>query len=289
MDEDKKFTQEEIEKAYDYIQSLKNYDYVNYHGGEPWKPHRNFNDFKLTYKDLKIKKKEFEELKHCMESVWYFCDTIFLGDNAEEDDLHVLDYCFHGERMNWKVGDEYWLVFNFACKRFEIRKADPNKWTPLEKTFVNDDLELRFKLGYVIYGEEENILLHEDYKNVKVKYVQDFGVNSFPDRIELHIHNLDERDNDLSNHYQIFDYYIHKSSFCKDGYNKELEDLVYSFHFKEDKALNILNNSFLRGVRHYGLYKKDEKEDMNKVYDMFLKYSHQLKFYQAHQNKGKRK
>lgn len=284
MDEKEKV----IQKAYDYIQSLKNYDYVEYTGGEMWKPHRNFKDFKLTYKDLKIKKKEFDDLKRCMESVWHFCDTIFIGDEAEEDNYHVLDYCFHGERMGWKSGDEYWLVFNFACERFEIRKADPEKWTPLDKIIVNDDLELRFKLGYVLKDESKFLFLHKDYKKVKVKYIQDFGVNSFPDRIELHLHNMDERDQDLTSYSQILNYYIHKSPIYKDGYNKELDEMVYSFHFEEDKAIDILKNSFFRGSRYYNLYNENEKEDMDKVYETFLKYSHQLKFFQAHQNKRKK-
>ena len=286
-----KYSEEELKEAYDYIQSLKNYDYVDYCGGEMWKPHRSFKDFKLTYKDLKIKKKEFEELKHTMESVWHFCDTIFLGDNAEEDDIHVLDYCFHGERINWKAGDEYWLVFNFAFKRFEIRKADPKKWTPLEKMYVNNDLELRFKLGYIIEDDDKLRLDNESYKdkNVRYKFVKEFGVNSFPDRIEIHINGLNDEDNELTNYYQILDYYMHFSSFCKDGCNEELFDIISDFHFQEYLALEKLNNSFKFKWRTYNLYDKNEKEDMQKVYDTFLKYSHQLKFYQAHQKRKKNK
>lgn len=288
--ENENVTEEQLEKDYQYIQSLKNYDYVDYFGGEMWKPHRKFKDFKLTYKDLKIKKKEFDELTDCMESVWMFCDTIFLGDNAEEDDIHVLDYCFHGERIGWKEGDEYWLVCNFAFNRFEIRKADPNKWIPLEKMYVNKDLELRFKLGYIIEDDNDFRLNHDDYKNVKFKFIQTFGVNSFPDRIELQNIGLADEDNEYTNYHQILDYYIHKSSFCKNGFNKELFDFIYDgFHVNEYLILKRLhNNARFKACRTYNLFKENEQEDMNKVYETFLKYSHQLKFYQAHQNRKKK-
>ena len=36
----------------------------------------------------------------------------------------------------------------------------------------------------------------------------------------------------------------------------------------------------LDGIRHYNLYDENEKEDMQKIYDDVLRYSHQLKFFQ---------
>lgn len=272
---------DELEKIYDQIQSLKNFDYVFYCGGEYWKPHRTFNDFKLTHEDLKIEKDDFENLKESLEHVWYFCDTIFLEDIAEEEDIHVLDYCFHGERMGWEVGDEYWLIYNFACKRLEIRKADTQKWTPLEKFFVNNDLELRFKIGYFVDNDPNNLkITHEDYENTPIKYVQNFGVNSFPDRIEISLNSFG--DEDLTSIYQIFDYYIHRSSFNENGYNNELDDVIYDLYFNENKMINKLTENHFKYKKRkiYNLYVKNEVEDMNKIYEMVLKYSHQLKFYQ---------
>jgi hypothetical protein len=274
---------DELEKIYDHVQSLKNFDYVFYCGGEYWKPHRTFNDFKLTHEDLKIEKDDFENLKESLEHVWYFCDTIFLEDIAEEENIHVLDYCFHGERMGWKVGDEYWLIYNFACNRLEIRKADTQKWTPLEKFFVNNDLELRFKIGYFVDNDPNNLkLTHEDYENVPIKYVQNFGVNSFPDRIEISLNGFGEEDEDLTSIYQIFDYYIHRSSFNENGYNNELNDVIYDLYFNENKMIHELNENYFKYKKRkiYNLYVKNEVEDMNKIYEMVLKYSHQLKFYQ---------
>ncbi len=280
---------EQLQKNYEYIQSLKNYDYVNYHGGEPWKPHRNFKEFKLTNKDLKITRKQFKDLKEMLESVWYFCDSIFLEDRAEEDDLHVFDYCFHGERMGWKEGDEYWLVFNRAVRRFEIRKADVNKWTPLDKFFINEDLELRFKLGYIIDNNDKYRFRHEDYKDVKYKFIQNFCVNSFPDRIELSFFTgADDKDEECTSCYQILYYYMHFSPLYKDGFNKELFDDENNESISDLIILNELRKSCsCFDSRYYNLYKEDEHEDMQKVYEDVLKYSHQLKFYQAHQKRKK--
>lgn len=254
----------DAQELYDYIQSLKDYDFVEYFGGERWKDDRSFKDFKLTHKDLHITKKHLDDLMYVLEhQVWPFCDTIFLQDRAEDDE-HVLDWCFHGERMGWKAGDEYWLVFNWARQRLELRKANPKKWTPLDKYIINDDLELRFKLGYI-------------YKGDKVKYLQDIGINSFPDRIEIHFNGTTKADSKFHSIMQIFDYYIEKSD-----YNADLEHALKPFfdldHIEVQSALDKLPFYFAK--RTYNLYNKDEKEDMQKVYDDVLRYSHQLKFYQ---------
>jgi hypothetical protein len=257
-------------EIYDYVQTLKNYDYVEHCGGERWKDGRSFKDFKLTYEDLHIKKSHFNALTGTLdEEVWPFCDTVFLCDIAEDDE-HVLDWCFHGERMGWKVGDEYWLVQNWARNRLELRKADPEKWTPLDKFIINDDLELRFKLGYIGYDEDDD-------ENEVERYVQEIGVNSFPDRIEIHFNSLTDKENpDFTDVSQIFDYYVKKNG------SEEVTKLLYpgfNAHFYDTRnALKRLSQ--LDGLRRYNLYDEGEHEDMQKVYDDVLRYSHQLKFYQ---------
>lgn len=264
------------EEFLNYVQSLKNFDYVKYCGGEIWKDNRSFKDFKLTYQDLHITKRHFYSLIHIISGqVWPFCDTIFLCDDAENDE-HILDWCFHGERIGWKAGDEFWLVYNWACERFEIRKADPEKWTPLDKYIINDDLELRFKFGYYIY-QEKSIIPNDEIATIK--YVQKLGINSFPDRIEINLNkfNLDE---DLQDIHQIFRYYY---TFVNKK-NKEVRHVISPFivnrsHFELLEAIEKRLTQF-DGFRHYNLYNKDEVEDMEKVYQNVLRYSHELKFYQ---------
>lgn len=257
---------------YDYVQTLKDYDLVEYCGGESWKDNRSFKDFKLTHRDLHITKKHFNDLIYTLEhQVWPFCDTIFLEDMAEDDE-HILDWCFHGERMGWKEGDEMWLVYNLGRDRFEIRKADHEKWTPLDKYIINNDLELRFKFGYTLLSEDSAL----SPSSKTVKYVQDIGVNSFPDRIELHF-NSRSRNEDLTSIYQIFDYYANAKG------NKEAACFFFICLNPMQKAVQKAikeNFSQFDMWRHYGLFKKDESEDMNKIYEDVLRYSHQLKFYQ---------
>ena len=224
------------EDLFNYIQSLKNYDFVEYCGGERWKPKRTLKDLKLTYEDLHITKTHFDEVfKVLKRQVWPFCDTIFLCDVAENDE-HILDWCFHGERMSWKAGDEYWLVQNWARNRLEIRKADPEKWTPLAKYFINDDLELRFKLGYLGYDENDNEV---------ERYVQEIGVNSFPDRIEIHFNSLSGKSNpDFTSISQVFDYYVKMND------NEEVTKLLYpgfNAHFYDTR--NALKRFYIKVTR----------------------------------------
>ncbi len=266
---DKEFNNKE--ELFNYIQSLKNYDYVEYCGGERWKPKRSFKDFKLTYEDLHITKSHFKEITYTLaHRVWPFCDTIFLSDVAEDDE-HVLDWCFHGERMGWKTGDEYWLIYNLARERFEIRKADPEKWTPIDRFIINDQLELRFKLGYIAFDEKDDELEVE-------KYIQECGVNSFPDRIEIYFNSHTKKSNpDFESISQVYDYYIKKNN-NDEEITKKLFYHGFDAHYYDTRTA-LKRFSQFDGMRLYNLYKEDEEEGMNKVYADVLTYSHQLKFY----------
>lgn len=259
-----------ITEIYNDVQSRKNCDFVEYRGCQPWKPNRNFNQFKLNCEDLKISLEDFNELKHIIEQAWKFCDTLLIY-SAQENNQFVLDYCLIGQRMNWSVGDQYWLVYNMAKLRFEIRKADLKKWTPLAKMFVDDNLQLRFKLSYLKSHE-----IDDNFINVDLYESCDFtqiSINSFPDRIELHILNKQPY---FKSHSQILDYYFYCSPMYKNKKNRRaISDLSFTKRWQLRCLTDCIKDSYL-DIRRYNVC-DESKQDMQLVYNNFIKYSHELK------------
>lgn len=260
---------QKINKIYNDIQSRKNCDFVEYRGCQMWKPHRSFEHFKLSCEDLKISNKDFSKLKNIIEQSWKFCDTLLIY-NVQENNQFVLDYCLIGQRMNWNVGDQYWLVYNMAKFRFEIRKADNKKWTPLSKIFIDDNLQLKFKFSYFKYHDIDDFETADLYQSCDFTQI---SVNSFPDRIELHILNNQPY---FKSNSQILDYYFYCSPLYKNKKNcKAIKDLSFSKRLQIQFLTNDIKDSFLDD-RRYNIY-DENMQNMQLVYDNFIKYSHELK------------
>lgn len=262
---------EKIKERLEYdFKSLKDFDPVSYFGGEMWKPYRKFEKFKLSAKELGIPEKMFDDLKHFQEEAWMFCDTVILENHAENG-YHYLDYALHGERLNWKKGDEYWLVVNCACKgRLELRKADPEKWTPLEKFYVDKNLNIKLKLCAIpsLY----NMLFSKNKPHSSGKHIiKVLGINSFPDRIELMPHEEYGVE-------EIINYYNHYSSFNYKNIdlNTYFKELIYNE--KIQKELKTVNY-----YRHYGLENENDKNEDPEIYkNIFIKHCHDLHYRQKH-------
>lgn len=261
------------------FKSMKDFDPVEYFGGEQWKPHRRFENFKLTAKDLSIPEDIFEDLKHFQEEAWMFCDTIIMENNAERG-YHILDYALHGERLGWKKGDEYWLVINCACKgRLELRKADPEKWTPLEKFYVDKNLNIKLRI-YTMPTLFSLIFSKRKSLNSRKLTVKKLGINSFPDRIELMPH--DEN----ANLEDIVQYYYHHSSFKYFENNFNLPNYYGNLLNNKDIQKELKEFANAGGYyRHYNLYNENEIEDPEYYKNIFVKYCHDLHYRQKHIDK----
>jgi len=263
---------EKIEYSF---KSMKDFDPVDCSEAELWKPHRKFEKIKLCAEDLNLPKNVFEFLAENQELAWMYCNTINMESHSERG-YHYIDYALHGERLNWKKGDEYWLVVNCAIDggRLELRKPDPNKWTPLEKYYVDKNLNIKIKL----YAENDFFTI---FFNSKGKYtknrklVKNLGVISYPDRIELTLINEDIN--------QIIDYFYKFSSFKYKEKNFKLRAYFY----------NLLNNDLIKEElkkyknnvgfnRTYNLYNKNDKnENVENYKQIFLK-SHEVLYRQKH-------
>ena len=260
---------------YDF-KTVKDFDPVEYCGGEMWKPHRKFSNFNLTAKDLGISQKMFQDFRNFQESAWAFCDTIILENHAEYG-YHILDYALHGERMNWKVGDEYWLVINCACNksRLELRKADPNKWTPLEKFYVNKHLDIRLKI-YAL-PSLYSLIFSNRKRSLRKKIIKQLGINSYPDRIELFVRD----ENSVAD---IINYYARYSSFKYKENNFYLNEYFFNLISNEKYHLELQNYAKIYGFnRYYKLFNENDKNENPEIYkNIFVKYCHDLHYRQKH-------
>lgn len=268
-----------------FILNVRNCENIQYGGSEFWKRNRTFKGFPYTAKDLQISQKHFQQLKTLQRQVWLFCDTIIM--NNIQGTEHILDYSMHGQRMGWKVGDEYWLVFNIMYNRLEIRKADPSKWDPLQKYIIDDKLQIHLTLAYLQLPRKNSPLyVFFNKQKWKIKYIDVISINSFPDRIEINLNCLAK--NQPESIENIFDYYRLYSSFQKDIIQNNISNL-YEQLYNDDlqKQIAQIKKEF-SGRKIYKLFNQNEKQDPEYYWNIFLKYNHQLKFWQDMYKRYKR-
>lgn len=261
---------EKIEYSF---KTMKDFDPVECTGEELWKPHRKIEKTNLNAEKLNMPENVFNLLVEFQESAWMFCNTIIL-ENHSKRGYHYIDYALHGERLNWKKGDEYWLVVNCAINggRLELRKPDYNKWTPLEKYYVDKNLNIKIKL----YAEYDFLMmLFKPKKYARThNLIKTLSISSYPDRIELF-------PTDGTAIEQIISYFYKNSSFKYKENNFNLKE--YFFNLLNNNKIKEELNKYKENIgfdRKYYLYNKNDKnENIEKYKNIFLK-SHELLYNQ---------